>query len=70
MVMGCFLLAMVAGGEKNLRILLIWAVAACSSLLAYRYLPANSHIIVGALAGGFTSLFWIDKTKMEQPHEH
>jgi predicted branched-subunit amino acid permease len=69
-VMGCFLLAMVAGGEKNLRILLIWAVAACSSLLAYRYLPANSHVIVGALAGGFTGLFWIDKTKMEQPHEH
>ena len=39
MVMGCFLLAMVVGGEKNLRMVFIWAVAAVSSLLAYWYLP-------------------------------
>lgn len=52
MVMGCFLLSMVIGGEKNWRIFIIWTVAACSSLLAYWYLPENSHVIVGALAGG------------------
>ena len=52
MIMGCFLLAMVVGDEKNLRRLFIWAVAALSSLLAYWYLPENSHVIVGALAGG------------------
>lgn len=52
MIMGCFLLAMVVGGEKNLRTLAIWAVAALSSLLAYWHLPENSHVIVGALAGG------------------
>lgn len=60
MVMGCFLLAMVVGGEKNLRLLLIWAVAACASLLAYWYLPENSHTVVGALAGGMTGLFWTE----------
>jgi len=65
MVMGCFLLAMVVGGEKNLRMLLIWTVAACSSLLAYWYLPENSHVVVGALAGGIVGLVWL-----EQHHEH
>ncbi|MBR9829479.1 MAG: branched-chain amino acid ABC transporter permease [Oceanospirillales bacterium] len=65
MVMGCFLLAMVVGGEKNLRMLLIWSIAAASSLMAYRYLPDNSHVLVGALAGGVVGLFW-----MEQSHEH
>ena len=58
MVMGCFLLALVVGGEKNLRIVVIWSVAAVASLLAYRYLPENSHVIVGALAGGVTGTVW------------
>lgn len=56
MVMGCFLLAIAMGGDKNLRILLIWAVAAASSLLAYWFLPENSHVIVGAIAGGLAGL--------------
>ncbi len=62
MVMGCFLLAMVVGGEKNLRLLMIWIIAACTSLLAYRYLPENSHVVVGALAGGLAGAFWMEKT--------
>ncbi|MBE7927388.1 AzlC family ABC transporter permease [Pseudomonas saudiphocaensis] len=63
MVMGCFLLAMVAGGEKNLRILMIWVVAAGASLLAYWYLPDNSHVVVGALAGGLLGTFWPEKRR-------
>lgn len=61
MVMGCFLLAMVIGGQKNLRMLVIWTVAAGSSLLAYWYLPENSHIVVGALTGGFLGAVWMEK---------
>ena len=61
MVMACFLLAMVVGGQKNLRILVIWAIAACSSLLAYWYLPENSHVVVGALFGGIVGIFWKEK---------
>lgn len=63
MVMGCFLLAMVVGGEKNLRMLMIWIVAACASLLAYWYLPDNSHVVLGALAGGVTGIFWPEKKR-------
>lgn len=63
MVMGCFLLAMAVGGEKNLRLLLIWTVAAGSSLLAYWYLPDNSHVVVGALAGGVLGAVWMEKKK-------
>ncbi|WP_268800959.1 AzlC family ABC transporter permease [Pseudomonas huanghezhanensis] len=65
MVMGCFLLAMVIGGQKSLRMVVIWTVAACSSLLAYRYLPENSHVVVGALAGGILGAIWLEKK-----HEH
>ena len=63
MVMGCFLLAMVIGGQKNLRMLVIWSVAAVSSLLAHRYLPENSHVVVGALAGGVLGAVWMEKKK-------
>jgi 4-azaleucine resistance transporter AzlC len=61
MVMGCFLLAMVVGGEKNLRMLVIWTLAASSSILAYWYLPENSHVIVGAITGGLVGLVWLEK---------
>lgn len=61
MVMGCFLLAMVIGSEKNLRMLLIWITAAGSSLLAFWYLPENSHVVVGALAGGLLGTLWMEK---------
>ncbi|TCB77298.1 branched-chain amino acid ABC transporter permease [Acinetobacter sp. ANC 4173] len=61
MVMACFLLSMVVGGQKNLRILIIWTAAACSSLLAYWYLPENSHVVVGALVGGIVGIFWKEK---------
>lgn len=61
MVMGCFLLAMVVGGQKNLRMLVIWALAAAASLFAYWYLPSNSHVVVGALAGGLLGALWLEK---------
>lgn len=57
MVMGCFLLAMVVGGEKDRQTLIIWAVAALSSLLAWLFLPENSHVVIGAIAGGLTGIF-------------
>lgn len=61
MVMACFLLAMVLGGQKSPRLLIIWSVAAAASLLAYRYLPENSHVVAGALAGGFLGAMWPEK---------
>lgn len=61
MAMGCFLLAIVLDGERNLRMLVIWAIAAGSSLLAYWYLPENSHVIVGAIAGGVVGIFWLER---------
>lgn len=63
MVMGCFLLAMAVGGDKNLRLVIIWSVAAFASLMAYWYLPANSHVVVGALAGGVLGVLWTEKQR-------
>ncbi|WP_419096385.1 AzlC family ABC transporter permease [Pseudomonas atacamensis] len=65
MVMGCFLLAMAIGGKKNSRMTAIWIVAAAAALLAYWYLPKNSHVVVGALAGGILGAFW-----REKKHDH
>ncbi|MCH2339652.1 AzlC family ABC transporter permease [Pseudomonas sp. NPDC047963] len=63
MVMGCFLLAMVVGGKKDLRMTVIWVVAGGTSMLAYWYLPANSHVVVGALAGGLLGALWMERSK-------
>lgn len=61
MVLGCFLLTMAVGGKKDLRVLVIWATAAVVSLLALAFLPPNSHVIAGALAGGLVGAFWLPK---------
>jgi 4-azaleucine resistance transporter AzlC len=61
MVMACFLLTMVIGGDKNLRIIYIWTAAAISSLLAYWYLPENSHVVVGAFVGGIIGMILKEK---------
>ena len=58
MVMACFLLTMVMSGQKSLRIVVVWIVAAIVAILAYWYLPENMHVVVGALAGGFVGVFW------------
>jgi 4-azaleucine resistance transporter AzlC len=60
MVLGCFLLAMALGGKTNLRVLLAWALAAAASLAAWKWLPANTHVVAGALAGGMVGFFWLE----------
>ncbi|MFD1007422.1 AzlC family ABC transporter permease [Oceanisphaera ostreae] len=66
MVLGCFLLAMTLGGRKNWRILIIWCVAGGSAMVAYWWLPANSHVVVGALSGGLLGAFWMEKSEIEK----
>lgn len=61
LVMGCFLLAMTVAGPKNVRTVTIWGVAALSSLLAYRFIGHNSHVVVGAIAGGLAGALWMEK---------
>jgi predicted branched-subunit amino acid permease len=62
MVMGCFLLALVAGGKRSPRTILIWIVSAAASLAAYEYLPENTHVVIGAIAGGVIGMVWLEKT--------
>ncbi|MFC6338055.1 branched-chain amino acid ABC transporter permease [Pseudomonas sp. CCM 7891] len=61
MVMGCFLWAMVLGGNKSTRLIFIWAVAGCAALLARAYLPENAHVVTGALAGGLLGAMWTEQ---------
>lgn len=60
MVMGCFMLSMVMVGKRNLRKSLAWCVSAVAAYAAYRWLPANTHVIIGALAGGTVGIFWLE----------
>jgi 4-azaleucine resistance transporter AzlC len=61
MVLGCFLLAMALGGKRSPRILVAWALAALASLAAWKWLPANTHVVAGAFAGGVVGFFWLEK---------
>lgn len=61
MVLGCFLLAMALGGKKSPRVLTAWLVAGSTALMAYRWLPPHTHVVVGALAGGLVGLFWLER---------
>ena len=63
MVMACFLLTMVMGGQKSFRMVVIWIVAALVSILAFWYLPENMHVVVGAIAGGLVGVAWKDGVK-------
>ncbi|MBN7771048.1 AzlC family ABC transporter permease [Marinobacter daepoensis] len=58
MVLGCFMLAMALGGRKSPRVLVAWSVAAVASLAAWKWLPPNMHVVVGAIAGGLVGLIW------------
>ncbi|EWH03139.1 AzlC family ABC transporter permease [Halomonas sp. BC04] len=55
-IMGCFLLAMLVGGRRDLSMLLPWAAAALAALAAMTWLPDHAHVIVGAVAGGLVGV--------------
>ena len=63
MVMGCFLWAMTLSGPRNLRIIMTWLVAAVASVLAFYFLPTNTHVMVGALAGGILGALWPEEVR-------
>ncbi len=65
MVLGCFLLAMALGGRITLRVMVSWLVASVAAIIAWRWLPPNTHVVVGALAGGVVGFFWLEKK-----HDH
>lgn len=63
MVMGCFMLSMMMVGKRNLRKSLAWCLSAAAAYAAYRWLPPNTHVIVGAVAGGAVGIFWLETPK-------
>ncbi|UZD66764.1 AzlC family ABC transporter permease [Marinobacter sp. AN1] len=69
MVLGCFLLAMALGGKKSPRTLVAWIVASLAALAAWRWLPPNIHVVVGALAGGVVGFLWLETGRVAR-HRH
>lgn len=67
MVLGCFLLAMALGGKKSPRTLVAWVVASLAALAAWRWLPPNIHVVVGALVGGVVGFFWLEGGQAARP---
>ena len=66
MVLGCFLLAMALGGNKTPRTLVAWVVAGVASMMAWYWLPPNTHVVVGALAGGAIGFFWLEPRRVAE----
>lgn len=62
MVMGCFMLSMVLVGRRSPRKLVAWTVSAIAAWAAWRWLPANTHVLVGALAGGLVGAIWLERS--------
>ena len=62
MVMACFLLSMATGGKQDIRMMTIWAVVFCTSILAYLYLPKNMHVLVASCIGGVIGMLWKENT--------
>lgn len=61
MVMGCFMLTMALVGRRNTRRAFIWLVAGLTAYAAWRWLPPNTHVILGALAGGTVGALWLER---------
>lgn len=61
MVLGCFMLSMALAGRKSSRTVAAWIVGGLAAYAAYRWLPENSHVIVGAAAGGLVGAFWLEQ---------
>ncbi|WP_417421817.1 AzlC family ABC transporter permease [Halomonas sp.] len=55
-IMLCFLLVIVIGGNPKALMILPWLAAAISALLAYWWLPPYLHVMVGALTGGMVAI--------------
>jgi predicted branched-subunit amino acid permease len=60
MVMGCFMLSMVFVGRRTLRRAATWLASGITAYAAWRWLPANLHVILGAIAGGAVGALWLE----------
>ena len=55
-IMLCFLLMIVVGGNPRVAMALPWLAAAASALMAYWWLPPYLHVMVGAITGGVVAV--------------
>lgn len=55
-IMLCFLLMIVVGGNPRAAMALPWLAAAASALMAYWWLPPYLHVMVGAFTGGVVAV--------------
>ncbi|TVP43472.1 MAG: branched-chain amino acid ABC transporter permease [Halomonas sp.] len=55
-IMLCFLLMIVVGGNPRAAMALPWLAAAASALMAYWWLPPYLHVMVGAITGGVVAI--------------
>lgn len=55
-IMLCFLLMIVVGGNSRAVMALPWLASALSALMAYWWLPPYLHVVIGALVGGVVAL--------------
>ncbi|WP_240753888.1 AzlC family ABC transporter permease [Natronospirillum operosum] len=65
-IMSCFLLAMIFGGSNKKQMILPWSAAVLATMAALQWLPDNTHVIVGALAGGLVGILIPERSEQKE----
>ena len=61
MVLGCFMLSMALAGRRNARSVAAWIAGGAAAWAAWVWLPANTHVVAGGLAGGLVGALWLER---------
>tara|TARA_R110000772_G_scaffold267726_1_gene392393 strand:+ start:66188 stop:66913 length:726 start_codon:yes stop_codon:yes gene_type:complete len=61
MVLGCFMLSMALAGRRTLRTVAAWIAGGLAAWAALHWLPANTHVVAGGLAGGLVGALWLER---------
>ncbi len=61
MVLGCFMLSMALAGRRNARSVAAWVAGGAAAWAAWVWLPANTHVVAGGLAGGLVGALWLER---------
>tara|TARA_R110002110_G_scaffold176074_1_gene380024 strand:+ start:391 stop:1095 length:705 start_codon:yes stop_codon:yes gene_type:complete len=61
MVLGCFMLSIALAGRRNARSVASWLAGGAAAWAAWVWLPANTHVVAGGLAGGLVGALWLER---------
>ena len=55
------MLSMALAGRRNARSVAAWIAGGAAAWAAWVWLPANTHVVAGGLAGGLVGALWLER---------